>query len=501
MPRIFLSHSSEDNRAATAVRQWLVAQDSSLDDDIFLDVDPRNGMVGGEQWKQTLLRKLASSEAMLCLVSRSWEARPECVHEYRGAEDAGKQIFCARLESAAGASVSTWQWRDIFVEDGHDITEVDIGDGEDPVRFAADGLDRLLRDVQTPDLGPRSFPWPPPNDKAREPYRGWLPFERHDAGVFFGRDAEIARALKTLRDIADDGANKLFVVLGASGTGKSSLLRAGLLPRLRHERRRFAVLGTIRPGRGEAVTGDMGLASAIFDGRASVGLTSPPLGEIKSQWVHDAAKVRHLLAEILQQEDQRMGPDEGSPMLVVPVDQAEELFSAEAGQEGAALLAMLRDLTAGAEDGPKLPLIIVVTIRTDRYAVMQTAPDLVGMELAFDDLRPMPLGRFREVIEGPAMRSTESGHPLTIDNSLVNHLFAEAANITAGGDSLPLLSLTLHRMYLDYSSSGRLTLTQYDEMGGMADVVRNEIKRLLSKNADVRREELELLKDAFVPWL
>ena len=127
----------------------------ALDDDIFLDIDPRNGMPGGQQWKKTLLRKLASCEAMLCLVSTSWEGKAECVHEYRGAEDAGKQIFCARLESTAGATVSEWQWRDVFVEEGQDVTEVDIDDGQPPVRFAADGLDRLLRDVQTPDLGPQ----------------------------------------------------------------------------------------------------------------------------------------------------------------------------------------------------------------------------------------------------------------------------------------------------------------------------------------------------------
>lgn len=500
MPRIFLSHSSEDNRAASAVRQWLVAQDPSLDDDIFLDIDPRNGMVGGERWKQTLLRRLASAEAMLCLVSQTWEAKAECVHEYRGAEDAGKQIFCARLESSAGASVSAWQWRDIFVGDGHDVTEVDIGDGKPALRFSTDGLGRLLRDVQTPDLGPRSFPWPPPNLTEREPYRGWLPFESSDAGVFFGRDTEISRALKTLRDIADDRANKLFVVLGASGTGKSSLLRAGLLPRLRYERRRFAVLGTIRPGRGESITGKMGLANAIFEGRKRVGLTSPPLGEIKSQWVNDTAKVRQLLMEILQEEQGHSDSDGDSPMLVLPVDQAEELFSAEAGPEGAALLAMLRDLMTGVW-GEKLPLVTVVTIRTDRYAAMQKAPEFAVMEMAFDDLRPMPLGRFREVIEGPAARSTESGRRLTIDNSLVNHLFAEAANVTAGGDSLPLLSLTLHRMYLDYGSSERLSLAQFDEMGGMANVVGNELDRLLSRDPDTRRQELALLKDAFVPWL
>ena len=502
MPRIFLSHSSEDSRVATALRQWLVAEDQALDDDIFLDVDPRNGMIGGEQWKTTLLRRLASCEAMLCLVSESWEAKAECVHEYRGAEDAGKQIFCARLESTAGESVSEWQWRDVFVDEGQDVTEVDIRDGKPPVRFSADGLGRLLRDVQTPDLGPRSFPWPPTQQSDREPYRGWLPFESVDAGVFFGRDTEIARALKTLRDIADAGSSKLFVVLGASGTGKSSLLRAGLLPRLGYERSRFAVLGTIRPGRGEAITGDTGLANAIFEGRERVHLTSPPLGEIKNQWVHDPVKVRQLLAGILQEEDGQFGSNSGSsPMLVLPVDQAEELFSAEAGHEGAELLATLHELMVGADDEEKLPLIVVVTIRTDRYAEMQTAPEVLGMEIAFDDLRPMPLGRFREVIEGPAARSTQGGRPLAVDNALVNHLFAEAANTNAGGDSLPLLSLTLHRMFLDYGSSERLTLSQFDEMGGMADVVHNEIKRLLSRDEDVRREELALLKNAFVPWL
>lgn len=500
MPRIFLSHSSEDNREAIALKQWLVEQDPALDADIFLDIDPRNGMVGGERWKQTLSRKLSSCEALLCLVSNSWESRPECVHEYRGAEDSGKRVFCARLDDDAGAhSVSAWQWRDVFVRDGEPTAAVDIGDDAPAVVFSADGLDRLLRDVQSPDLGAGSFPWPPPNEPDREPYRGWLPFESFDAGVFFGRDTETVRALKTLSEIAESGTGKLFVVLGASGTGKSSFLRAGILPRLIQKRGHFAVLGTIRPGRGEAMTGDLGLASAIFSGRMRVGLTEPSLGEIKNHLIQDPAKVRELLAEtLLESRDVTAGHD---PALVLPLDQAEELFSAEAGNEGPALLAILRELMSSRAGGPPLRLIILATIRTDRYAVMQTAPQLAGVDIAFDELRPMPLGRFKEVIEGPAKRSTESGRPLALEPALVNQLFADVANMTAGGDSLPLLSLTLHRMYRDYHSSGRLTLAQFTEMGGMASVVHNEIDRLLSQDPATRRKELELLKNAFVPWL
>ena len=56
-------------------------------------------------------------------------------------------------------------------------------------------------------------------------------------------------------------------------------------------------------------------------------------------------------------------------------------------------------------------------------------------------------------------------------------------------------------MYRDYHPSGRLTLAQFTEMGGMASVVQNEIDRLLSQDPALRRKELGLLKNAFVPWL
>jgi hypothetical protein len=51
-----------------------------------------------------------------------------------------------------------------------------------------------------------------------------------DVAVFFGRDAQIIRSLDALRGMRESGEQTLFVVLEASGTGKSSFLRAGLLP-------------------------------------------------------------------------------------------------------------------------------------------------------------------------------------------------------------------------------------------------------------------------------
>ena len=71
-----------------------------------------------------------------------------------------------------------------------------------------------------------------------------------------------ASALKQLRGMRLSGLKSLFVILGAAGAGKSSFLRAGLIPRLQREDRRYAVLGILRPQR-NPLTGDHGLAAAI----------------------------------------------------------------------------------------------------------------------------------------------------------------------------------------------------------------------------------------------
>ena len=244
MPRIFLSHSSVDNREATALKQWLAAQNQSLQEQIFLDTSLEAGMVGGEKWRATLLRKLASCQALLCLISKDWEASKECHVEFVDANRDGKPIFCARLDPNAGLNheIAAFQRRDLFVADRQPTTKIDLGDGKPDVVFSTEGLERVLRDVRPPDFSADSFTWPPPDEVEREPYRGWSPYEPQDAAVYFGRDTELAGALAKLDAMHDDGRNGLFVILGPSGTGKSSFLRAGILPRLYNRRDRFNVL-------------------------------------------------------------------------------------------------------------------------------------------------------------------------------------------------------------------------------------------------------------------
>ena len=123
---------------------------------------------------------------------------------------------------------------------------------------------RLKRGLEKAGLDPKFFPWPPEGDRERTPYRGLKPLEDADAGIFFGRDAAIIEAIDRLRGLKSGAAPRLLVILGASGAGKSSFLRAGLLPRLTRDDRNFLPLAVIRPERA-ALTGEYGLLRAVED--------------------------------------------------------------------------------------------------------------------------------------------------------------------------------------------------------------------------------------------
>ena len=80
----------------------------------------------------------------------------------------------------------------------------------------------------------------------------------------------------------------------------------------------------------------------------------------------------------------------------------------------------------------------------------------------------------------------------------MERLLAETAE---GADALPLLALTLERLYRDFGDDGDLTVAEYESMGGMAQVVQTEVDKLLAADPEQRQAQLDTLHDAFIPWL
>lgn len=518
MSRIFLSHHNSNNQEAQALKLWLESQ--GWRDEIFLDSDPGAGIQAGTRWKEALKQAVTRCEAVVCLTSPEWVGSPECEAEYRTAENLHKKIFVAQIAELNSASkgkksrnkpdnvldrTSEWQRCQLYGEGP--FTEISLGPGRNPVQFATEGLTRLklgLLEAGISGVLPKHFPWPPADDPKREPYRGLRPLEFQDAGVYFGRNAEILTGLAKLHRMRLAGAVPLFVILGASGTGKSSFLRAGLLPRLKNEDRQFFALNVVRPQK-EPLFGDSGLAQVIALANAELKLTPVDQGDVESELKTGPGACSELLQKIQQAAQTRVGTSADPsfpPTIILPVDQAEELFNADAAEEARTFLEMIGAVLRGEAAGKRIQrvsLIVAFTIRSDRYEPLQTAPELKDIERElFDDLRPMPPAQFREVITGPASRAFVDGRQLEVEEALVDRLVSDC---TDGADTLPLLGLILDKLYRKYGNDGKLELREFLEMGELAKVIRTEAESILSSDQDTRQAQLAQLQGAFFPYL
>jgi WD40 repeat protein len=503
LSRIFLSHSSKDNFEAIALSDWLASEGWS---DVFLDLDPERGIAAGERWERALHAAASRCEGVIFLVSGNWLASGWCLKEYALARGLNKKLFAALINpTLAIASLPaelSGVWQIIDLAHGLDLRLFRVqargSDDERHVGYSEAGLLRLKRGLQKAGLDARFFAWPPESEPDRAPYRGLKPQEAADAGILFGRDAPIVEAIDRLRGLRAGASPRLLAILGASGAGKSSFLRAGLLPRLERDDAQFIPMPAVRPERA-ALTGETGLVNALV-----AIMPGHSRAELREAAQAGASTLRPMLVErVAAALAQRVAGDETDrpPAFVVAVDQAEELFRAEGREESVALLALLADLAAG--DDPTV--IVIFTIRSDSYDALQSAKELDGLRQVAFSLSPMPRGAYQDVIEGPARRVEEAGRKLAIEPALTERLLFDIEG--GAGDALPLLAFTLEQLYLDYRQTGAMRLKDYEKFGGLRGAIDAAVERAFARadgDSRIPRDRaarLALLRRGLIPWL
>jgi hypothetical protein len=223
----------------------------------------------------------------------------------------------------------------------------DLGD-EQWIDLVGDpaGYRRLRAGLKRAGLDPSTFALPP----GRRPYPGFAYFEEDDAAIFFGRDGQIVRALDRMRGLVRVSVDRMLVILGASGSGKSSFLRAGLRPRLQRDDRAWLSLPVIRPERA-VISGPFGLTRALHQTMNADAFAEEirqrglPRGRADIQaFVTEREDglltIFAALREIAQARG-LSGEQTQSVTIVLSLDQGEELLNAEGSGEARAFIGIL----------------------------------------------------------------------------------------------------------------------------------------------------------------
>jgi hypothetical protein len=511
MPTIFFSHSSRDDVIASAVVDWLRARGF---DDIFVDFE---SIRAGDKWTETLRRASGSCRVVLCLVTRDWLASSECFGEFTAGWYAGRRMI--PLLCVADSKLDDTQkkrlCRVLQEDQGVDISRagaplaLDLDGHPEVTTPFIEGL-RAAGALAKVGLDPLVFPVDDRRDSEgnllKPPFPGLESFgdTDADAAIFYGRSSEIAQVLEDLREFRAGGdrrayahAGRAYVIQGASGSGKSSLLKAGVLPRLRRERGWLA-LRSFRPGADPLLHFAEALAKPIEEGRTTYqaqGAIRDRLLEVWRTAKSSAEKARASLADNLPAEPRkaalneidlamlrrlrnqldteiaslRLELDRPAATALIAIDQGEELARAE-GDSGDALADYLRAALLPAPEDQPAQCAVVLTVRTDSFQEVQTSTRFEGLTTRLFDLRPLPIYRFDDAIERPASR-----YGVEIEPELVELLMDDAG----GKDDLPLLAFTLQRLWRQYEAEKRIRKANYESIGKLQGLVEDAAERAL----------------------
>lgn len=282
---------------------------------------------------------------------------------------------------------------------------------------------------------------------AGSPYPGLAAFMPEQAPIFFGRGAEIDQLLQQFAN----SHVKFVAVVGVSGSGKSSLVKAGLLPRLR-----AGIVGnapwidlSFRPDE----RGGNPLLALAFELKSALHIADQTEKEIARAIQADTAVAQNHLVELLAQH-------ETASELLLFIDQFEELFTRSMADQRRDFLKLLEHLV-------KLPCIrVIVTMRADFYARAIEEPVLAGLlrrDHGTFPLDPPGISALLQMIIRPAEAAG-----VELEDGLAQRLLDESGE---GPGAMPLIAFTLHQLYEQERASGVISIQAYETSGGVHGAV------------------------------
>jgi DNA-binding SARP family transcriptional activator len=278
--------------------------------------------------------------------------------------------------------------------------------------------------------------------RARNPYKGLRAFGEADGADFFGREALVARLVARVEEAAHAG--RLLVVVGPSGSGKSSVVRAGLLPALRASPAPSGApwrIATMVPG----VAPFAELAAGLAASGASIDRTAIDRTAIDRP---DAAPAE--LASLVSGAVASVG----GPLLLV-IDQLEELFVRVDDETRTRFLDALVALLTS----PECPLVVVATLRADFLHVPLALGGLGELVREGTELvTPLTRGELERAIVRPA-----DAVGIEVEPALVVEMVNDVAHRPG---ALPLLEFALTELF-ERSDGRRLSRDGYAAIGGV----------------------------------
>ncbi len=298
------------------------------------------------------------------------------------------------------------------------------------------------------------------------PFRGLEAFDFEHAPVFFGRTKAVSDILQALRD--QDTDDRAFVlVLGMSGGGKSSVVRAGVLPMLtrpgviegvdiwrRAVFRPTDVRGDLFTGLAKALLRENALPSLDEDGEGP--------GELAQVLRESPQAATAMIKGALSREKLEDGSS-ANARLALLVDQMEEMYTQEEiGQEER--VALVDVLDALARSGR---VWVIGTLRSDFYQAVIKIPKFVELKEGDGqyDLMPPTASEIGQMIRLPTRAAGLRFEEDPASNERLDDMLRDAA--AEHPEVLPLLQFTLEELYQRRTDDGMLTLAAYHELGGV----------------------------------